>query len=112
MYTSNITSAESLENIYKASYNKPQLIFKHSTRCSISVMAKARLEKSLPETKVETHYLDLLTYRQLSNLIAEKYNVHHESPQVLLIKNGECIYDESHGSIYMDDVLEMVSGEK
>ncbi len=106
LYTSMINSENDLQKIDEDSYTKPQVIFKHSTRCSISVMAKARLDKSLPNTQIDTHYLDLLNFRNLSNSIAEKYSVYHESPQVLLIVNGQCLYDESHGSIYFDDIVQ------
>ena len=96
-----------LEQIVMLSYNKPQVIFKHSTRCSISTMAKNRLDSSSIDT-IDFYYLDLLAFRNISNNIAEKFNVHHESPQIILIKNGECIYDESHGGINFQDIVEAI----
>jgi bacillithiol system protein YtxJ len=98
-----------LEMIAKASSSKPQVIFKHSTRCSISVMAKSRLEKSQSPDHIDFHYLDLLNNRDISNQIAERYHVHHESPQILLIKNGECLYSESHNAISMEDIIEQAN---
>lgn len=102
----NLTDESQIEAIRKASDEKPQVIFKHSTRCSISSMAKNRLDKEQAPENVEFYYLDLLQYRTLSNKLADVFNVYHESPQVLLIKKGECIYDESHSAIRMDDILE------
>jgi bacillithiol system protein YtxJ len=102
-----LNSLEQLEDIIALSDNKPVLILKHSTRCSISEVVKKRLERSWPEDCViEPFYLDLLTYRPVSNAITELFLVEHASPQVLLIKNGDCVYDESHNAIRVDDLLE------
>lgn len=103
-----LTDEKEFAEILKKSAEKPQLIFKHSTRCSISSMAKSRLDKADTPDSVDFNYLDLISYRNLSNKIAKDLAVHHESPQVILIKNGECIYDESHSGIRMDDILEQV----
>lgn len=101
-----LTSEEQLAEIRQQSSQKPQVIFKHSTRCSISSMAKSRLERAVAAQDVDFYYLDLIKYRSISNRIAEDFSVNHESPQVLLIKNGECIYDESHSGISMDEIEE------
>lgn len=95
-----------LERIKESSKDRPQIIFKHSTRCSISSMAKNRLDKATAPTGIDFHFLDLLKHRSLSNKIAEDFNVYHESPQVLLIKDAECIYDESHNGISIDEIVE------
>ncbi|WP_342646811.1 bacillithiol system redox-active protein YtxJ [Mucilaginibacter sp. CSA2-8R] len=86
------------------------IIFKHSTRCSISMMAKRRFEldwEQLPEN-LPLYFLDLIKHRDISNKVAEDFQINHESPQLLLIKNGECILDQSHGGISVDETLEMV----
>jgi bacillithiol system protein YtxJ len=101
-----LDSLQQLEQLNETSANKPQLIFKHSTRCSISTMAKNRLYKNALPEDIDFYYLDLISHRDISNKIAEQYGVHHESPQVLLIKNGKCIYNESHSGIYMDEIME------
>ncbi len=101
-----LTNESEFAEILRKSAEKPQVIFKHSTRCSISSMAKSRLDKADTSPSVDFNYLDLISYRSLSNKIADDLNVSHESPQVLLIKNGECIYDESHSGIRIDDILE------
>jgi len=100
-----INSSEQLENIKSASFITPQVIFKHSTTCSISKMALNRFERAATPEKVDFHYLDLLNYKAISNEIATFFQVHHESPQIILIKNGECIYDESHYGIMMDELI-------
>ena len=100
-----ITSIDQLEQIKVASFTTPQVIFKHSTTCSISRMALDRFERATSPENVDFHYLDLLNNRPISNAIAELFQVHHESPQVLLIKQGECIYDESHYGIMMDELI-------
>jgi bacillithiol system protein YtxJ len=97
-----------LETIKKLSNNKPQVIFKHSTRCSISSMAKNRLERSVVTDEIDFNYLDLIAHRDISNKIANDFNVQHASPQILIIKNGECVYDESHNAINMNEILEAV----
>ncbi len=106
-----LTTEKDLETIIEASHSKPQLIFKHSTRCSISSIAKSRMDKSNVDNTCDCYYLDLIAHRNISSLIAEKFHVHHESPQVILIQNGECIYDESHNSIRPDDILENVGNK-
>ena len=103
-----LTGMTQLEEIKEKSRQKPQVIFKHSSRCSISSMAKGRLERSTAPNDAEFYFLDLITYRDISNRIAKDFHVYHESPQVIVIKNGECVYDESHGSITMDDIKEQV----
>lgn len=101
-----LNSLDQLAGIKEKSYQQPQVIFKHSTRCSISSMAKSRLERSVPPQDIPFHYLDLISNRNISRMIEEDFDVTHESPQVLVIKNGECIYDESHSGISMDEIVE------
>ncbi len=103
-----LTEESQLETIKALSFKKPQVIFKHSTRCSISQVVKSRLEKSPATDQVNYFYLDLIQHRNISNKIAEDFSVYHESPQILLIKNGECVYDESHTGISQDYILENI----
>ena len=95
-----------LEDIRSRSSDRPQLIFKHSTRCSTSAVVKGRLERAQKPETIDFYYLDLLNYRPVSNKIAHIFQIDHESPQVLLIRNGQCIYDESHMGITMDDIVD------
>lgn len=87
------------------------LIFKHSTRCSVSMMAKRRFEMDWDSIPAGTplYFLDLLAHRDISNQLAETFQVHHESPQILLIKDGECILDASHSDISAEEVTEVIS---
>jgi bacillithiol system protein YtxJ len=101
-----LTDEAQLQQIDQESNEHPVVIFKHSTRCSISLMAKNRLEREQAPDNTSFYYLDLLRYRGISNKIAEVYSVHHESPQILLIKNGECTYEETHNGISMQDIAE------
>lgn len=104
-----LTNEQELQDILEKSSTQPQVIFKHSTRCSISSVVKNRLEKSVAPEDLNFYLLDLLQYRTISNKIAELLQVQHESPQVLVIKKGECTYDESHSSIYMDEIIEQTN---
>jgi bacillithiol system protein YtxJ len=99
-----ITSEQQLDTIREESNTRPIVIFKHSTRCSISLMAKMRLERAPSPADTTFYCLDLLKHRAVSNKIAEDFSVYHESPQMLIIRNGECIYDESRNGISMEDI--------
>lgn len=100
-----LQSESQLEEIRQKSTTRPQVIFKHSIRCSISAVTKSRLDKEKAPDDMDFYYLDLINYQLLSNKVAEDFKVYHESPQVLVIKNGECIYDESHMGIAMKDIM-------
>jgi len=106
-----LTTEEQLQEIVSRSAAVPQVIFKHSIRCSISSMVKGRLDRAKDVANIEFHYLDLINYRSLSNAVATLFGIDHESPQILLIKNGKCVYDESHNGIHLDEIVaqEMMS---
>lgn len=101
-----IDSDEQITDIIQKSQEIPVVVFKHSTRCSISAMALNRLERQVQPVNTEFFLLDLIRFRNLSNKIADIFKVHHESPQVLIIHKGTCIYDESHNGISMDEIKE------
>lgn len=102
-----IVDEQQLAQIREESASQTVVIFKHSTRCGISSMAKNRLERATPPENIPFYYLDLIRYRGISNKIAEEFHVPHESPQILVIKNGECVYEESHNGINMEDLLQL-----
>lgn len=94
-----------LESIDRVSEQVAVLVFKHSTRCSISSTALARLERQVDmDLHEKAYFLDLLNHRDLSQEIAQKYQVKHESPQVLVIKNKQAVYHASHLDIRWDDI--------
>jgi len=99
------TEAE-LKALIERSHTVPCVIFKHSTRCSISSMAKARFERNwdLDNTEIEPYHLDLIAYRPVSNKIAQTLGVTHQSPQIILVKNGKAIYNTSHNDINVTDL--------
>jgi bacillithiol system protein YtxJ len=104
-----LNSMQQLADIKELSKTRPQVIFKHSTRCSISSMAKSRLERSERPDTGDFYYLDLIKHRSISDKIAEDFSVTHESPQVLVIKNTECVFEESHSGIDMDEIAAQMS---
>ena len=95
-----LTDLNQLDEIAATSNEKPVVIFKHSTRCSISRMALKQFEREFHlENVVDAYFLVLIAHRDISNEIAERFNVDHESPQLILIKNGKAVYDVSHSDI-------------
>lgn len=89
-----------LDELTAHSNEKPVLIFKHSTRCSISRFALKQFENEFElHDSIDAYFLDLITYREISNEIAARFGVQHQSPQLLLIKNGKAIYNASHSGI-------------
>ncbi|MFK7775330.1 MAG: bacillithiol system redox-active protein YtxJ [Saprospiraceae bacterium] len=103
-----LESVDQVKQIVERSKDIPCVIFKHSTRCSISSMAKFRLEGDwdISEKDIEAYYLDLIAYRDVSNYISEELSVYHESPQIILLRDGEVVYDESHLDITVDELKE------
>jgi bacillithiol system protein YtxJ len=96
----NLEDLGQLNEIINASEEKPVVIFKHSTRCSVSRMALKQFENEFNlQGKMDAYYLDLIENRAISNEIASKFGVVHQSPQLLVIKNGKCIYNISHSEI-------------
>lgn len=108
-----LRSVQDVDNVITRSFTIPCLILKHSTTCQISAIAKYRLEDdwNFEEETLEPYYLDLLSFRSVSNYIAEAFSVHHESPQALLIYKGECIFDVSHLDISVAELKEALALE-
>lgn len=104
-----LESIDQLEVIKQAPGHS--ILFKHSTRCSISLMAKRKFEFEWDALPPETslYFLDLLKNRNISNAIADMFKVHHESPQLLLIRDGECIYESSHSDISAEETAEQMA---
>lgn len=96
----NLTTEAQIDAIVKESNERPVFIFKHSTRCGISSMTLRRFESELEATDdYGMYYLDLLAYRPISDKIAERFQVWHQSPQLIVLRNGELVHHSSHNSI-------------
>jgi|SRR5450432_3910237 len=104
-----LNSETQLEEIRERSAQRPQVIFKHSTRCGTSQLVRSRLERGAQPQAIDFYFLDLLKYRPVSNKVAETFGVHHESPQILLIRDGKCVFEENHLGISMDAILEQAA---
>lgn len=103
-----LTSADQVRS--QISQNRTFIIFKHSTRCSISSVAWNRVKSRIEEieSKVgEVFYLDLIRYREVSSFVADEFKVWHESPQLLVIHGNECVFDSSHLDIRPDEILSL-----
>lgn len=95
-----LTQQQQLEELTALSKSQPVLIFKHSTRCIISKMALRNFESEFDsDGKIIPYFLDLIAHRDLSNAIADHFNIEHQSPQLLVIKNAEVVFHESHEGI-------------
>jgi bacillithiol system protein YtxJ len=107
-----LNSLEQLDAIATESVNQPVLIYKHSTRCNISRTALDRLERNYKseETKgLKAYFLDLLSFRDVSKAVAQKFDVMHESPQAIVIKNGKAAYSASHFEIDYRSILKQLN---
>ena len=104
-----LTQISQLNDVDRRSGLKLQVIFKHSINCSTSMMAKRILLSELVNAdpnKLDVYYLDLINHRDVSNHIAVRYFAQHESPQLLVIKEGKCIYNASHSDVSLTRALE------
>lgn len=99
-----------LDTVDQISNEKPVVLFKHSTRCIISRTVLKNFENSynISKDKMELYFLDLLKYRSISNEIAERYQVTHQSPQIIVIKNGKAVFNESHDGILVEDLKQFL----
>lgn len=107
-----LTNINQIEELNNKSFQVPQVIFKHSTRCFISKSVLQNFESDYEDLnnipKADFYFLDLIAFRNISNHIAEHYNVTHESPQLLMINKGKCTYNDSHSSINLDKLLQLL----
>lgn len=95
-----------LDQIVKDSYDKPVVLFKHSIRCGTSSMMKHQLEGNwnFEASDLDFYYLDLINYRAISNEIADRFGIVHQSPQIIVVKDGKATYDTSHHMISVDGI--------
>ena len=108
-----LKSLNQLEELRNESKNQTVIIFKHSTSCSISKTALNRLERNWKEEEmnsVKPYYLDLLSFREISRSIADLFDVEHQSPQIIVLKNGKAVFNRSHFDIEFTSIKNAVLG--
>lgn len=103
-----ISDPSQVDPIIEASKEKPQLIYKHSHRCSVCFAAKGALEQASDTVlqHADMHFVNVVRSRDASNKIASELDIRHQSPQAILVDNGEVVWHGSHGSIDADAILE------
>ena len=101
-----------LELLIEESHKNPVLIFKHSTRCAISSMALNRLERQWGKSSLIPYFLDLIRYRTLSDEVSRLFDVMHESPQALVIKEGKAVFNQSHNGIDYETLHDFASNKE
>ena len=108
-----LDSVDQLDNLIANSKKRPKVIFKHSTRCGISRMALSQFERGHMDNGEDAAYylLDLLEHRDVSSAVAEKLNVPHQSPQVIVLNNGVVVHTESHHGIDIKKVQEIINNK-
>lgn len=101
---------DEVQALMEASEDQPQLVYKHSHRCSICIMAKERIEESFNalSQKATMNFVNVIKSRPVSDVLTNQTGIRHESPQVLLIQNKEVIWHDSHGSIKTEKILEQL----
>lgn len=106
-----LTTITQVDEIIEASHQKVQLIFKHSTTCGISAMMKGKFEDDwdLDEDEADVYYLDLLSYREVSNYVFKATGVYHQSPQVITLKDGKAVLDASHHAIKVEAIRSVLA---
>ena len=106
-----LTSVKDLDAAIEVSYKKPVMLFKHSTRCSISSSALNRITRNWnsKDVNIDSYFLDLIVHRDVSNAIATNLHVDHQSPQMIIIKDGSAVFNSSHMEIDFNDVKEYAS---
>lgn len=105
-----VSTPDHVEMLVQKSKRRPQLIYKHSHRCSVCFVAKGRLENAAEDIldEADMHFINVVKNREVSDRIASQLNVRHESPQAILLVNGEVVWHASHGAIDTGIILEKI----
>ena len=106
MHWIHLTEEGQLQNIIVRSQEKPQVIFKYNTHCNLSNAIFTGLQKNCCPEHVDFYFLDLCSYNHISEKVSETVHIPNQSPQILLIKNGECIFEESRAEISLEDIMD------
>jgi bacillithiol system protein YtxJ len=109
MHWIHLTDEDQLQKVIVRSQEKPQVIFKYSTDCHLSEIILQRLQKDCCPEHIDFHFLDSTVYKNISEKVSETFHVAPQSPQILLIKEGECIFEESHSEISLEEIMEHVT---
>lgn len=106
-----ISNPSQIDSIIEASKERPQLIYKHSHRCSVCFVSKGNLESAAEDIleEADMHFVNVVRNREVSDKIASQLDVGHESPQVMLLDQGEVVWNASHGSIDSDKILKKIA---
>ena len=96
-----LETSDELRDLVDQSHGKPAVIYKHSSRCGTSFFVRKRLEMdwSFKDGEIDIYFLDLIKHRELSDEVSRTFGVRHESPQILVIRDGEAVFDTSHGGV-------------
>ena len=106
MHWIHLTDEDQVQKVIIRSQEKPQVIFKYSNRCFLSELIFRRLQKNCCPERMDFYFLDLIAYRNISDKISKTFGIPHQSPQILLIRDGECIFEESHSEISLEEIME------
>ncbi|MFT6148263.1 MAG: bacillithiol system protein YtxJ [Saprospiraceae bacterium] len=108
-----ITTLEQLDRISEISKSTPCVIYKHNTQCNTSEMMKYVLESDwkFKNNEVQPFILDIFQYASIAIAVEDKFQVHHQSPQVLLIKSEECTYDADNMEISVEELIECLEDD-
>jgi bacillithiol system protein YtxJ len=109
MHWIHLTHEDQLQKIVVRSQEKPQVIFKYSSCCPTSETIFQRLQKKCCPQQVDFHFLDLTGHADIAEKVSNIFNVSDQSAQVLIIKDGECIFSESRAEICLEQIMEHVT---
>lgn len=110
-YWNVLESIPEVDEIFEQSKRRPQLLYKHSNRCGTCLFTKSEIENSSDDIlkHSEMHFIDVISCRKVSDYIAEKLDIWHESPQAILLKNGKVVWHASHSAIKSTKILDKLS---
>jgi len=109
MHWIHLTAEDQLQKVIVKSQEKPQVIFEYSSCCQISEVVFQRLQKNCCPGKIDFHFLDLTNYNHISEKVSATFRVPHQSPQILVINAGQCIFHESHPDISLEGILQHIT---
>lgn len=106
MHWIHLTDEDQVQKVIIRSQEKPQVIFKYSNRCFLSELIFRRLQKNCCPERMDFYFLDLIAYGNISDKISKTFGIPHQSPQILVIRDGECVFEESHSEISLEEIME------